>query len=83
MRKLLDMTPTIPPTLHTAWALALFLALAALLKWKHRRMWVEHRINRGLKAFATTGPLDRMADEYIPTASESRSMPRCEVSQVH
>jgi hypothetical protein len=40
---------------HTAWALAIFLALAALLKWKHRRVWAAHRINRGLRAFAANG----------------------------
>jgi hypothetical protein len=48
------MTATFQPVAHTAWALAMFLALAALLKWKHRRMWVEHRINRCLRAYAST-----------------------------
>jgi hypothetical protein len=45
-------------TTQTGWSLALFFALVALLKWRHRRLWVEHRINRGLKAYAAAGAAD-------------------------
>ncbi len=55
------MTAPMNPTTQTSWALALFFALVALLKWRHRRLWVEHRINRGLKAYATTGTADPKA----------------------
>jgi len=36
---------------HLIWSLSLFLGLTVLLKWKHRRMLVERRINRGLRSY--------------------------------
>jgi hypothetical protein len=41
--------------LYLGFALALYFALAALLKWKHRRTKAERRINRGLRAYTTGG----------------------------
>jgi hypothetical protein len=39
--------------MYTAWALTLFFALVALLKWKRRRGEAERRISRGLRAYTT------------------------------
>jgi hypothetical protein len=44
----------IPAPLYIGWAVAFYFALAALLKWKHRRMQAERRVSRGLRAYATT-----------------------------
>lgn len=52
-----SMAATIPATAHTFWAVALFFSLAALLKWKHRRMVAARRINRGLRAYTSQPPV--------------------------
>jgi hypothetical protein len=39
--------------IYLGWALALYFALAALLKWKYRRTEAERRINRGLRTYTT------------------------------
>jgi hypothetical protein len=41
--------------IYTGWALSLFFALVALLKWKYRRGEAERRISRGLRAYTTAG----------------------------
>ena len=41
--------------MYTAWALVLFFALVALLKWKYRRGEAERRISRGLRAYTASG----------------------------
>ena len=41
----------IPTPLYIGWAVALYLALAALLKWKYRRTRSERRISRGLRVY--------------------------------
>jgi hypothetical protein len=44
----------IPEPVYIGWALALYFALVALLKWKYRRSEVERRINRGLRVYTTS-----------------------------
>ena len=46
---------TTPTPFYPAWALFLFLALVALLKWKRRRGEAERRISRGLRTYTTAG----------------------------
>jgi hypothetical protein len=42
----------IPAPLFIGWAVSLYFALAALLKWKHRRAVAERRVSRGLRTYA-------------------------------
>jgi hypothetical protein len=37
--------------LYLGWALAVYFALVALLKWKYRRTEAERRVNRGLRTY--------------------------------
>ncbi len=67
------MTGPIPATVHLVWSLALFLALVALLKWKHRRMLIERRVNRGLRMYAANGP--EMDREGSPAGYQTAGAP--------
>ncbi len=48
------MNGAIPTPYLFGWALALFSGLAALLKWRLRRVFVARRVNRGLRTYATS-----------------------------
>ena len=41
-------------------AVVTFLALAALLRWRHRREDGPHRLRRGLRTYVAAGQADRM-----------------------
>ena len=69
----MGMTGPIPATVHLVWSLSLFLALVALLKWKHRRMLIDRRINRGLRVYADNGP--RMDGEDSPAVCQTAGAP--------
>ena len=43
-----------PPEI-TFFSVTLFLALAALLNWKHRRDATQDRLNRGLRGYVASG----------------------------
>ena len=45
----------IPAPLFIGWAIALYCALVALLKWKYRRYMAQQRITKGLRAYTATG----------------------------
>ena len=55
----------------TFFSVTLFLALAALLTWKHRRDAMQARLNKGLRGYVTSGTErhaveeDRAAEELI------------------
>ncbi len=45
----------IPAPFFFGWAIALYFALASLLRWKYRRTKAERRISRGLRTYTATG----------------------------
>jgi hypothetical protein len=59
-----------PPIELTFFSVTLFLALAALLEWKRRRLAAQQRVSRGLKGYAdrTTAPRSSdVADQEDPS----------------
>ncbi len=61
------------PTEITLFSVTLFLALAALLAWKHRRDAMHARLNKGLRGYVSKGAelgavREEAADEALITA---------------
>jgi hypothetical protein len=61
------------PTVIAIFDVTLFLAIAALIKWKRRRDWNIARVNRGLRGYVTAkstarlpGPEETHAGDLIP-----------------
>jgi hypothetical protein len=56
-----------PPVEFTFFSVTLFLALAALLEWKRRRIAARERVSRGLKGYVATRAT---VDENKPVEGE-------------
>jgi hypothetical protein len=60
-----------PPMDIVVFAVMLFLALAALLEWRHRRAVVQQRMDRGLREFVANTPPAPQDGEDLQSADES------------
>jgi len=56
------------PTDILVFSVTSFLALAALMYWRRRRMIVAQRVNRGLRGYVSGQPMERSDDEDLMVA---------------